>query len=45
MTAITCLLGCLFAYLVLAPPPTYEWQPTPAPAAAASQGSCPFVTP
>ena len=30
MTALTVALGCLFADLVLAPPPTYDWQPTPA---------------
>lgn len=30
MTAICAALGCLFACLVLAPPPTYDWQPTSA---------------
>ncbi|MGW8679603.1 hypothetical protein ACWGNN_00790 [Streptomyces sp. NPDC055817] len=30
MSAITVALGCLFAYLVLAPQPTYDWQPAPA---------------
>ncbi|MFE4671072.1 hypothetical protein [Streptomyces sp. NPDC056723] len=30
MTAITVALGCLFAYLALAPQPTYHWQPAPA---------------
>ncbi|MFH8736794.1 hypothetical protein [Streptomyces sp. NPDC017964] len=30
MTAITVALGCLFAYLVLAHQPTYDWQPAPA---------------
>ncbi|MGW1949103.1 hypothetical protein ACWCRC_32870 [Streptomyces sp. NPDC001940] len=30
MSALTVALGCLFAYLVLAPPPTYDWQPVPA---------------
>lgn len=30
MTAICVALGCLFAYLVLAPPPVYDWQPAPA---------------
>jgi hypothetical protein len=27
VTAITVALGCLFAYLVLAPAPTYDVQP------------------
>lgn len=30
MTALTLALGCLFAHLVLAPPPAYDWQPAPA---------------
>lgn len=30
MTAITMAMACLFAYLVLAPQPTYDWQPAPA---------------
>lgn len=30
MTAITVALGCLFAWLVLAPAPAYVVQPAPA---------------
>lgn len=30
MTAICAALGFLFAYLVLAPQPAYDWQPAPA---------------
>jgi hypothetical protein len=30
VTALTVAIGCLFAYLVLAPPPAYDWQPAPA---------------